>query len=334
MGEDEKADQMVTSLPASMKDASLIQLQTSLELVRGDYDNACQKAQPDALPQDDSGEDFWRKLVIMCQAHAGKQDEAMVGIDLMREERHTDDLFFQEAIRRVGDKESLIRSSPKQWTLLNVALVRLAGDTEKLKSGVDSFPAVAVKYLAQDTSLDAKLRSKAAARAIQLGVLAESEGNIPPEQPFSRPLASDVTTLVTALDSGDPANDADNAVIARLALDDAGITDTRRVQRLLTLMEPFGYHVPTDVWVKLFRHSERVDGDVPPASLVARINDAAVAGRRGEVILLAGLITGATPVERVPDLALLPVVKALIAAGFEKEARTLAHEAVKAYSTR
>ena len=145
---------------------------------------------------------------------------------------------------------------------------------------------------------------------------------------------SDVTTIVTALGSGKPANDADAAVIARLALDDSVILDSRRIQRLLTLMEPFGYRVPPDVWGRLFVHRERFDGDMPPAVLVARLGEAAEAHRRGEVIVLAALIAAGNDADRLPDLALLPVIKALIVAGFETEARAIAHDAVKAYSAR
>lgn len=334
IGQDESAEQMISSLPASMADASLLQLQTGLKLVRGEYDNACQNVQPGAVQPDPTGEDFWHKLAIMCQARAGKQDEAMVGVDLLREEHHTDDLFFQEAIRRIGDKTTPIKDNPKQWTLLNVALVRLANDTEKLKSSIEAFPAVAAKYMARDASLDIKLRERAQVRAQLLGVMPTPEGNKPPEQPFSRPLASDVTTLVAALGSDKPPNSADNAVIARLALDESGVIDSRRVQRLLTLMEPFGYHVPQEIWQKLFLHPERFDGDVPPAALVGRINDASNAHRSGEVILLSALITSGSDVDRISDLALLPIIKALIAAGYEKEARVIAHDAVKAYSAR
>jgi len=334
MGQDEKAEQMIASLPASMTDASLLQIATELKLARGEYDQACEKAQPDALPADNGGEAFWHKLVIFCEAHAGKQDEAMVGLDLMREEQHTDDLFFQEAIHRIGDRAVVIKANPKQWSFLSVALLRLAGDMEKLKDHMDALPPIAVKYLAMDDRLDAKLREKAALRAEQLGIVPENEGNRTPEQPFARPLASDVTTLVAALSSGKPPNDADNAVIARLALDDAGLGDSRRIQRLLTLMEPFGYRVPPDVWQKLFLHRERYDGELPPASLVSRMTDAAAAGRRGEVIVLAALIAGSSDLERASDLALLPVIKALMAAGFEKEARSAAAAAVKSYSAR
>lgn len=97
-------------------------------------------------------------------------------------------------------------------------------------------------------------------------------------------------------------------------------------------MEPFGYQVPPEVWDKLFVHRERYDGELPPASLVSRMTDAANAGRRGEVIILAALVAGGGDLEHASDLVLLPVVKALMAAGFEKEARDLVYAAVKSYA--
>jgi hypothetical protein len=331
IGKDEKAEEMIASLPASMTDASLLQIGAELKLARGQYDRVCEKLQPDALPADNSGEAFWRKLSILCKAQAGKQDEAMVGIDMLHEEQHTDDLFFQEAIRKIGDREAVIKSNPKQWSVLNVTLLRLAEATGKLQEHMDDLPPVVVKYLAQDSKLDIKLRERASARAQQLGIVPGGESRTQ-EQPFSRPLASDVSTLVSALGSGKPVNDSDNAVIARLALGDAGFGDSRRIQRLLTLMEPFGYQVPPEVWDKLFVHRERYDGELPPASLVSRMTDAANAGRRGEVIILAALVAGGGDLEHASDLVLLPVVKALMAAGFEKEARDLVYAAVKSYA--
>ena len=214
---------------------------------------------------------------------------------------------------------------------MNVTLLRLAADTERLKDRIEAFPPVAVKYLAQDDKLDVKLREKATGRAQQLGIIPVGDGNKTPEPAFARPLASDVATLVTALGSGNPANDADNAVIARLALDETGIQDARRIQRLLSIMEPFGYKVAPQIWQKLLVHPERFDGEMPAASLVSRINDAAANGRRGEVIVLAGLIANGD-LERASDLGVVPVVRALLASGFEKEARKVAFAAVKSYS--
>jgi hypothetical protein len=96
-------------------------------------------------------------------------------------------------------------------------------------------------------------------------------------------------------------------------------------------MQVFGYTVPDAIWEKLFVHKNRFDGESPPAIWVDRITQAAQANRKGEVILLAALITGVSDVDKVNDLALLPVVKALKQVGFEKEARQIAYSAVKMY---
>jgi hypothetical protein len=152
---------------------------------------------------------------------------------------------------------------------------------------------------------------------------------------FERTLASDVTTLVHALASGKPPNSGDTAIITRLQVgENAGIQDCRRVQRLLTLMEPFGYIVPPAIWQKLYVRKLRYDGEVPPAPLVERLRDAAAAGRKGEVILLCALVMDGTDANRAPDLVLLPVIRSLIAIGLGKEAREIAAAAVKDYIER
>jgi len=337
LGQDEKAEQLIAAVPASMTSDTLRQLQVELLLLRSDVDSACRTAATFASGRDpgDTIAVFWKKLAILCLAHAGKKEEAMVGMDVLHEESQMNDLFFQEAIRKMNDKMAVIKTFPKKWSLFDVELIRLAGDTDKLKEHFDALPPVTLKYLAQDTSQEIKFREKATLKAQQFGILPIKETNKNPELPFAKNLASDVTTLVMALGSGKPANEADNAVIARLALDEGvGIQDCRRVQRLLTLMEPFGYKVTPPIWQKLFDHKIRFDGEVPPAVLVARMNEAQQAGRSGEVVLFAALIMEGADTDKIPDLALLPIVKALKASGFEKEARALAFNAVKGYSGR
>ncbi len=330
LGQDDKALQMISALPSTMTSEQILELQTGLQLAQGNYDKSCAAAQPDKPTADQSNNVFWKKLSILCQARAGKHDEAMVGLDILRE-TNSDEPFFQEQIRKIDDKTFLTRTLPSKFTLFDVAVIRAANDTDKLKDKIDVLPPVVLKYIAQDATLDIKLREKAANRAQQLGIIAAPDNSKTPEPAFTKNVASDVTTLATALGSGKPANDSDGAVIARLALDDSSIQDSRRIERLLTLMEPFGYKVPASVWQKLYAHKVRYDGEMPPARLVAQINDAAQFGRQAEVILLAALIAGNNDADKLPDLALLPIVKALKSVGFEKEARTLAFSAVSRY---
>ncbi len=329
IGQDEKAIQMIGAVPGSVANPQLQQLQTVLELARGDYDKACQETQPDARSLDDRSALFWQKLHVACQAHNGKREEAQVGLDVLHE-TNSDDSFLQEAVRHINDRNVPIKSLPKNISLFDFALIRMAGDTEKLKDRIDTLPAIAVKYLAQDTAADVKLREKATARALQIGIIPNSESGKLPEQPFARDLAGDVTTLVSAL-SGSQISDSDNQVIARLNLDDVGIQDGRRLQKLLTLMQALGYQVPENTWQKLFAHRNRFDGEVPPALWLEKLGQAAQPERKAEIILLAALICDDVDADKMSDLALIPVVKSLKSAGFEKEARAIAYQAVKAY---
>lgn len=330
LGQDGKIVEMLQSVPRSIITQNMLRQQTELELAQGNYDAACKKAAA-ASTSDPAAALFWQKLMILCQLHNGKSEQAAVGLDALHE-TDSSDTFFQEAVQHVIDKNVQIKNLPKTITLFDFALLKMGNATERLKDRIETVPSVAVKYLAQDTTIDEKLREKAVARAQQMGILPVPDSNKPPETPFSRPVESDVITLVSSLGAGDrKATDADNAVIARLALDDTGVLDCRRIQRLLTLMQVFGYTVPDAIWEKLFVHKNRFDGEAPPAIWVDHITQAAQANRKGEVILLAALIMGVSDADKVNDLALLPVVKALKQVGFEKEARQIAYSAVKMY---
>lgn len=327
IGEGDKAASLLDSIPASMITPSLRKTQAELTLLRGDTDNACRLA-------GSADEDvFWKKFAIFCDAVHGKGDQAMVGVDLLRESSPKDaDLFFQEAIRRLGDPKSDVKNLPRQWSLFDVALLQAAHATDRIKDRIDQIPPPALLAISNDKDTDPKLREKANLRAQQTAMTPVPDSNKLPEPAFTKSLASDVSTLVASLESGAAPNAADNDVIARLAIGDgAAVQDTRRVQRLLTLMEPFGYHVPPAVWRTLLARKIRYDGDVPPAMLLARLDQASEAGHKGEVILLSGLILGSTETEHASELALRPVIVALKRAGFGVEARRIAASAVHRY---
>lgn len=335
LGADDKAEELMAAVPASLATDALEQTRTELLLLRGDVPTVCKNAQ-ERQASSTTGEAFWARINILCKASEGKKDEALLALDVLRESsaQEQEDMFFQEAIHKMTDRTYAVRNFPAHWSLLDVGLLRLLGDVEKAKDKLDVMPPLALKYIAADTTLDPKLREKAASKAEALGIIASKDSTKPQIQPFAAPLASDVTTLVTALGSGSPPTDADSAVIARLTLDDtAALQDCRRVQRLLSLMEPFGYHVTPDVWNKLFQRRNRYDGDIPPAALVDRLNAASQAGRKAEVILLSALILGNNDVDKTHEIVLLPVIRALQTAGFSKEARSIAYDAVQSYRT-
>ncbi len=330
LGQEDKVSQMVSGLPTSLITSPMLETEIEVELAHGDYDKACAKMQPNINSLNAKDTIFWQKFHIICQIKGGKSDEAMVGLDVLNETDATT-TFFQDEVRHITNKNIPVKSSPSSFSLLDFTLMRMAGDNERLKDKIDVLPALAIKYLALDETADVKLREKALARARQLGILPMAENGRLPEQPFEKSLASDVITLVSALGSGNTPNDADNAVIARLPLDEAGIQDSRRIERLLTLMDIFGYKVPPMVWQKLFAHKNRFDGEVPPALRVGQLSEAANANRKGEVIVLAALAADGNDTDKMSDLTLVPLVKGLKSMGFDKEARELAYSAVKTY---
>ena len=331
IGEDDKAAQMLAITPQSLKTQTLAQLEVQLKLLRGEYDNVCSQPKFDIATLNNNDALFWQKINIICQIKAGKQDEAMVGLDVLHEAHQADDSFFQDEIRKISDKNFPAKHTPNKLSLLDVSLLRIAGDVERFKDKLDAFPPVAFKYLATDAGLDIKLKERFENKAIAVGVLPAKEGTKTPEQPFAKNIASDITTLVNAFGSGNPINESDNGIIARIAVDEISITDSRRIQRLLSLMQEFGYKVPASTWGKLFTKKTRFDGEVPPAIWVEKLNDAVIAGRKADVIILTALIADGGDVDKIGDLALLPIVKSLKSAGFEKEAHQIAYSAVKSY---
>lgn len=328
LGANDRAEELLSAVPESMVNDPLRQARAELLLVRGDVPGAC------TLQEKGGDAAFWQKLGVICKATSGKRDEALLAVDILRETNAKDETFLQEAVHKIADKAPPMKTLPPRPSVFDVAVIRLAGETMRLKDRLDTIPPAMLRYLAEDASLDPKLREKAESKAISLGLLPVKEGNKPPPTPFATPLASDVKTLLTAFSSGQTAGEADAQVIARLAVDDsAAVQDTRRVQRMLTLLEPFGFRVAPGVWEKLFARKTRFDGDVPPALLLDRLTQAGLSARKGEIIVLSALALGASDIEKTSEIVLLPLVKALLAGGFSKEAHALAYDALQSYST-
>ncbi|MEI7669501.1 MAG: hypothetical protein WCJ33_05420, partial [Pseudomonadota bacterium] len=168
------------------------------------------------------------------------------------------------------------------------------------------------------------------AKALQLGIIPKNDVKNP-EQPFAKTLASDVASLVKTFGTGNPPSEADMAIIKRLDIKNIGINDGRRITRLLSLMEIFGYKIPHEIWYGLLKHKNRFDGEVPPAFLIDMLNKAVAENRKAEIILLSSLLANGNDSDKMSDLVLIPVVNALKTSGLAKEARDIAYKAVANY---
>jgi hypothetical protein len=110
--------------------------------------------------------------------------------------------------------------------------------------------------------------------------------------------------------------------------DAAGARD--RATRVYTLLEATGTQVPGPLWAPLLDDTGWVTGTMPPAALLNRLSDAAVAGRTGETVLLALLALGEETPSATDATTLGQVVRSLGAIGLDDEGRALALEIVAA----
>jgi len=327
LGQEAKLRQWLATIPATQATPHLKNLPVEIELARGNVDSICQQSQKENHASTDM---FWQQINILCLAKNGKSDDAILALEIMNESGGVTP-FFQEAIIHINQKAIPIKNIPSPLSLFDFAVLRMAGETDRLKEKFDTLPAFAIKFLSEDASIDVKLRERATLKAQQLGLIETKTEPKPGEQPFARNVAGEVVSLVKILEAGNAPNPADNAVIARLDVKNASVNDNRRIEKLLALMELFGYTVPKETWITLTHTKNRFDGDSPPAFLLTLLEQALTEHHKAEVIVCAALLFNGNESDKVSDLVLIPVVRAIKAIGLEKEARAVAFSAVHNY---
>ena len=110
MGLVEDAVTVLKRLSADQRDAASARLLTELSWRAGDLDGACAVVQESVprLPVDS----FWQEATIFCQLHAGQSSEAMLGLDLLREQSQGDDIFFALAEALDGSRDVKVPPMP------------------------------------------------------------------------------------------------------------------------------------------------------------------------------------------------------------------------------
>ena len=124
MGLVEDAVAVLKLLPADQRDAASARLLVELSWRAGDLDGACAVVQESVprLPVDS----FWQEATIFCQLHAGQSSEAMLGLDLLREQGEGDDAFFALAEALDGNRDVKVPPLPVV-TPLYLAMAHAAG---------------------------------------------------------------------------------------------------------------------------------------------------------------------------------------------------------------
>ena len=167
LGEVEAALGVLAALPATLRSEALDRLQVELSFARNDRDGACRRV------QDNIGRYqglWWDRALIACQALAGDQAKAGLGLALLREQQAAPDPAFDALIGALGGRpaklDKLPQPTPMLMTLLAAAKLPLPSDA---LAGAD-LPSL--RAWAGNTAVAPAQRLAAAERAAELGALA------------------------------------------------------------------------------------------------------------------------------------------------------------------
>ncbi len=218
MGLVEDAVALLKLQPPDQRDAASARLLVELSWRAGDLDGACAAVQESVprVPVDS----FWQQATIFCQLRAGQSSEAMLGLDLLREQGEGDEAFFALADALDGNREAKVPPLPVV-TPLYLAMARAAG-VPLPAVAIREPPPLMLALFAESPDAPVEQRLIAAETAAAAGVLSPrhliAAYTAEPEEPG---------TLDTALDLPDVGSTpATRAILYQAALH-AGLPQQR-----------------------------------------------------------------------------------------------------------
>ncbi len=153
--------------PVSGADALAAHQRIDSLLLASDDDGAC-KAVNDTRKMA-SGNTEWQKAQVFCQLRAGENDQASLGLDLLREQSVNDPAFFTLIDVLSGNKAAKLDSLPAP-SALDLAMLRAANMPIPRDAAQTQVTAV-LAVIARDPAIDAPLRLAAAEQAAAAGGL-------------------------------------------------------------------------------------------------------------------------------------------------------------------
>ncbi len=171
MGLTSDAAALLALEPVSGADALAAHQRIDSLLLAGDDDGAC-KAVNDTR-KIASGDSEWQKAQVFCQLRAGENDQASLGLDLLREQSVNDPAFFTLIDVLNGSKAAKLDSLPAP-SALDLAMLRAANMPIPRDATQTQVTAV-LAVIARDPAIDAPLRLAAAEQAAAAGGLAIEE---------------------------------------------------------------------------------------------------------------------------------------------------------------
>ena len=167
MGAMDATAQLLARMPSPQLTPTLRRLQVDSALLSGDTAGAC--AQEPALHAALPGDNYAQQVQVFCQFLAGKNSDASLGIDLLRDQKLRDPAFFAAADALSGLPAAKIdwvaQASPVGLAMAIQAKLPLAD------SAVAGAPPAMLPALMRDPSLSPDAHLAAAERAVTLGIL-------------------------------------------------------------------------------------------------------------------------------------------------------------------
>ena len=171
MGDFADAAALLALQPAPDAGPASARLRINALLLAGDDDGACKAV--DATKAKASADIDWQKALIFCQLHAGKTDEAALGLDVLHDQDPKDEAFYKLARAMGGDKSVKVASLPDP-TPLELAMLHAAALPLPPDAAGASDPAVLLA-MAGDASIPPATALAAEEQAAAAGALPVSK---------------------------------------------------------------------------------------------------------------------------------------------------------------
>ena len=166
LGEIEGALAVLDALPAATHTDTLDQQRVQLSFARNNAADGCRRVQDDISRYQGT---WWDRALIACQALAGDQAKATLGLSLLREQKVPPDAVFDALIEALGGRavkiEKLPQPTPILMTLMAKAKLPLP------QEAVAAADVASLRAWAGNDAVPPLQRLAAAERAVSLGAL-------------------------------------------------------------------------------------------------------------------------------------------------------------------
>jgi hypothetical protein len=161
---------VLDALPAASNSEALDRLRIELAFAKNEKESGCKQVQDDIARYQGT---WWDRALIACQALAGNQAAASLGLSLLREQKAPPDPVFDALINAVGGHPAKIEKLPEPTPILVTLLA--AAKMPLPESALPAADPPTLRAWAANDAVAPLQRLAAAERAMALGALAPEE---------------------------------------------------------------------------------------------------------------------------------------------------------------